>query len=203
MALSRDGLIFTGIALVSAAVGFFLYQQFSPEPTAATSNRETPQTTTSVLGQPIPAVTLPNPEGETQTLSQWKGQPLLINFWATWCPPCREEIPDLIALQREFQDQGVVVIGIALDEARHVARFIQEFGIDYPVFVEPGRATQMNAAFGNPLGVLPYTVYVDSQGRIRKTHRGALSREQGRKDLQDLLRAQPLTQTIAPRYASR
>ena len=186
MSISRNGLIPIGIALVSALTGFFLYQGFGPERLGESPGRETVRTAASVIGQPAPAVQLPDPAGEIQALSQWQGRPMLINFWATWCPPCRKEIPDLIALHQAFEEQGLVVVGIALDDPEPVRRFIRDFGIDYPVLVEEGRGTQMNADFGNALGILPYTVYVDADGVIRKVHRGVLTRDQGRKDVRAL-----------------
>ena len=186
MSISRNGLIPVGIALISALTGFFLYREFGPERLGEPPGRETARSAASVIGQPVPAVQLPDPMGEIQTLSQWRGRPMLINFWATWCPPCREEIPDLIALRHAFGERGLVVVGIALDDPKPVRRFVRDFHIDYPVLVEEGSGTQMNTDFGNALGVLPYTVYVDADGVIRKVHRGALTRDQGRKDIRDL-----------------
>lgn len=188
MSISHGNLAPAGIALVSAAVGFFLYQWFETEEGAKEPAVQATysQSAVSVIGEPLPHVALPDPSGEPRTLSEWRGRPMLINFWATWCSPCRKEVPELIELQREFRDKGLVVVGIALDEPERVRRFMRDFGIDYPVLVESGHGTRMSAAFGNRLGVLPYTVYVDSSGVIREAHKGALTRDQGRESIRRL-----------------
>ena len=187
MSILRGSLAPVGVALISAVVGFLLYQWFETGGAADSVVQETESSSAvAVIGAPLPHVALPDPAGRPRTLLEWQGRPMLINFWATWCSPCRKEVPELIELQREFGDRGLVVVGIALDEPERIRRFIRDFGIDYPVLVESGHGTRMNAAFGNRLGVLPYTVYVDAAGVIREVHKGALTRDQGRESIRRL-----------------
>jgi len=98
-------------------------------------------------------------------LSEWKGRPLLINFWATWCAPCRREIPLLKTLRREHAAQGVEVVGIAVDFRDAVRRYAREMSIDYPVLVGEQDGLDAIAAFGMDT-VFPFTVFADRQGRI-------------------------------------
>ena len=190
MPFSRNIIIPIGIAFVSALAGFFLFRVMVPEPN--TGVHQSGAQETSLVGSMVPELELPDPQGRMTPLSTWKGRPMLINFWATWCPPCREEIPDLMALRHEFADRGLVIVGVALDEPDKVSAFVEEFGIEYPILVEPGRGMAMNRAFGNALGVLPYTVFVDALGIVRSIHRGALTRRQGRERVQSLLNLKDL-----------
>jgi len=127
-------------------------------------------------------------DGETHRLSDFRGQVVLINFWATWCVSCRDEIPDLVALHHELADRGVVIIGIATDaEGRHlVAPYAEEIGMDYPVFLDPAAITA--AMFGGVEGY-PKTFILDQQGLVYSSYLGAQPPEVFRADLEYLLTA--------------
>ena len=103
-------------------------------------------------------------EGKPVKLSDYKGKVVVLNFWATWCPPCRDEIPDLVSLQKQYAAQGVVVIGISMDEggAARVASFAKKYGINYPVVMGDEKTFE---AYGG-IQVLPTTFIIDRKGNI-------------------------------------
>ncbi|MBI3147012.1 MAG: TlpA family protein disulfide reductase [Betaproteobacteria bacterium] len=121
---------------------------------------------------PIMAATYPDLRGQTQALKQWAGRVIVVNFWATWCGPCREEIPDLIALHTQFAQEPVTIVGIAIDQAEAVRGYVAEFGVNYPILIGGFTAVDIARAAGNQYGVLPFTVVIDRQGGIAEAHLG-------------------------------
>jgi thiol-disulfide isomerase/thioredoxin len=113
----------------------------------------------------VPNISLADGDGVKHALSEWKGRPLLINFWATWCAPCRREIPLLKTLRHERTADGVEVVGIAVDFRDAVQHYAREMGIDYPVLIGEQDGLDAIAAFGMDT-VFPFTVFADRQGRI-------------------------------------
>jgi thiol-disulfide isomerase/thioredoxin len=116
-------------------------------------------------------------DGKPQPLAQWYGKPLVVNYWATWCGPCREEMPDFEAASKALGDQAHIV-GIAIDNAPAVKKFIAELGVDYPIVVGEEDAMNLMRAEGNSIGALPYTVVYDRHGKKVAAHAGRLRREQ-------------------------
>jgi thiol-disulfide isomerase/thioredoxin len=117
------------------------------------------------IPETLPAITLPDREGKPRALSEWQGRPLIVNFWATWCGPCREEIPLLKTLRTERAADGLEVIGIAIDTEAEVLKYAQEIGMDYPILIGEKEGYEAAEAFGVSL-VLPFSVFSDRQGRI-------------------------------------
>jgi thiol-disulfide isomerase/thioredoxin len=130
---------------------------------------------------------LTSPEGTAQSLMQWPGKVLVINFWATWCEPCLKEIPALMRVQRKTSANGVQIVGIGIDDAAKIRQFSKTLGIDYPIVVAGLRAVDVTRRLGNPAGGLPFTVVLDRQGRMVASHLGALSEEQLEAILRPLL----------------
>jgi thiol-disulfide isomerase/thioredoxin len=124
-----------------------------------------------------PTFSLPTPDGTLRDIAEWDGKVLLVNFWATWCPPCRREIPLFIELQEELGERGLQVVGVAIDEAQKVAEFAASLGINYPSLVGNAQATRVSTEYGNELGVLPFTAIVDRNGQIVHQHRGEVTRD--------------------------
>jgi len=118
----------------------------------------------------VPPLELTDLEGNTVSLAALKGKVVIIDFWATWCPPCREAIPDLIDLKKQYGAKGLEVVGISLDDngSRILPRFVHDFGINYPVVIG---SEEIAAAFGGILG-LPTTFIVDRDGMIRSHFMG-------------------------------
>ena len=109
-------------------------------------------------------------------MSEWRGRPLLVNFWATWCEPCRREIPLLRKIRADHSAEGLEVIGIALDFHDAVLAYARDAGIDYPVLIAEENAMAAQA-FGVGMG-LPTTVVANREGRIVATHVGELHEDQ-------------------------
>ena len=124
-----------------------------------------------------------NAQGQAQSLSQWKGKSLVVNFWATWCTPCVQEMPELSALQTEVANKNIQILGIGIDSASNIAEFSSKYRISYPLYVAGMSGTDLSRQFGNQAGGLPFTVLVGSDGKIRKTYLGRLRLEELRKDL--------------------
>lgn len=105
-------------------------------------------------------------EGVPQTLAVFRGRVLIVNYWATWCTPCREEIPIFVRLQQEYGPKGLQFAGIAIDQADKVRAFAREFHINYPLFIGGVEALNLARQAGNKAGALPYTLVVDRTGNI-------------------------------------
>ncbi len=129
---------------------------------------------------------LPDADGKAQALSQWRGKPVLVNFWAPWCAPCVQEMPELSALQQEYAGKDLQIIGVGIDSPSNIAQFAAKFKIAYPLYVAGLDGTELARQLGNNAGALPYTVLIGADGRIRKTYLGRLKFEQLRADLKSM-----------------
>jgi len=133
------------------------------------------------------AARFPDLGGNPQPLSQWQGKLLIVNFWATWCSPCREEIPVFMRLQESLRERGVLFVGIAIDERDKVQAFSRELGMNHPVLLGELEAMELARKLGNHAGGLPFSVIVDRQGQIVKTEMGKLSENKLTSLIQPLL----------------
>lgn len=127
---------------------------------------------------PMPEVSLPDLSGQQRKLSEWREKVLIINFWATWCPPCRKEIPEFIALQKELGHAGLQFIGIAIEEKEPVDEYLTFIDINYPMLIAGDTGIALSSQFGNRIGAVPYTVVVDQKGNIVHRHPGEITRKQ-------------------------
>jgi thiol-disulfide isomerase/thioredoxin len=127
----------------------------------------------------LPDISLADPGGTKHALSEWKGRPLLINFWATWCAPCRREIPLLKTIRHEHAKDGIEIVGIAVDFRDAVQKYAREMSIDYPVLVGEQDGLEAIAAFGMDT-VFPFTVFADARGRIVTLKVGELHADEAR-----------------------
>jgi len=154
-----------------------------------TNNQQTDTATTTIakIGSYRPEFSLPDIEGEQHKLSDWDGKVLIINFWATWCPPCRKETPMFVALQEQYGEQGLQFIGVAIDEKDNVIDFADTYGVNYPMLLGDLEAINISKQYGNRFGTLPYTVIVDRQGKITFIQRGELHKETAEKEIKALL----------------
>lgn len=114
-------------------------------------------------------------QGNGQTLGQWDRKLLIVNFWATWCGPCKEEMPILVKLQTKFGASGVQFVGIAADSSTNVANFAKSANINYPLFIDEGGAIEFSKRLGNRLGLLPHTVMFQPGGGLIYNKLGAVS----------------------------
>jgi thiol-disulfide isomerase/thioredoxin len=136
----------------------------APEPEAAPARR---------IPETLPELRLPGLDGRPHALAEWRGHPLVVNFWASWCEPCRREIPLLKRVRREHAADGVEVVGIAIDFRDAAQKYARDSKMDYPVLVGEDGGYEAVAAFGmDP--VLPFTVFADGQGSIVNVKIGEL-----------------------------
>lgn len=158
-------IIFGIIALAALVSGIIVSAYLTKEKTSTAVSKPIKQQ--SIVGSKRIEFSLEDTDGKLRSLSEWDGKVIMINFWATWCPPCRREIPAFIEVQEKYHDKGFVIIGVALDTRQAAIDFIDPMGINYPVLVGEEEGINLNLRYGNHLGVLPYTVIIDKQGIIR------------------------------------
>jgi thiol-disulfide isomerase/thioredoxin len=113
--------------------------------------------------------------GQPGSLERWRGRVLVVNFWASWCPPCREEMPGLARINRQFASNGLQVVGIAVDSADKARESAAELGVNYPILVAGLEVIDLTRRLGNRAGGLPFTVVVDRHGKLVQTHLGLIS----------------------------
>lgn len=183
--MRKHFLIFAVVAFIAGSGGYFLAMVMSTGsgqngPGAAPAEMEAvrPPAVEDLLGQRRPDFTLSDMHGKRVSASNFDGHIWLVNFWATWCTPCVEEMPMLSRLQQENEDRGLQVVGIALDDAERATEFAAGLAISYTVLVGKTDVVLTGRRFGNATGMLPFSVLIDSDGVIRWTHLGALSREE-------------------------
>ena len=144
--------------------------------------KDAPQDASTLL-----AVSLPDTAGAQQSLEQWRGKVLVVNFWATWCAPCREEMPEFVRAQSEFGSKGLQFVGIAVDQVDKVDDFARELKVNYPLLIGGYGAIELSKTLGNRLVALPFTIVVDRQGRVAHTQLGPLKPDQLRSIVTKLL----------------
>ncbi|MFC5432015.1 TlpA family protein disulfide reductase [Paraburkholderia denitrificans] len=126
------------------------------------------------------------PDGQPQSLAAYKGRPIVVNFWASWCGPCVAEMPELSAMQREYAKKGIQFVGLGVDSSTNVKAFLQKVKVDYPVYVAGFGGADVARAFGNSVGGLPYTVVIDANGTVRATKLGQIKPDELRHTLDAL-----------------
>ncbi len=175
------------IALLSAALGFRVSELRHKGADQPVMQIHPFKESDELIGELRPEFNLPDMTGKVRNISEWDGKVVVINFWATWCPPCREEIPEFVKLQEKYADSGLQFIGIALQQAEDVRDFANMMGMNYPILVGEEAVIQISTEYGNSIGALPYTAIVDRQSRIAFLKRGPLSREVAEKVITSLL----------------
>lgn len=172
---------FLALALLAGSAGYLL-QAWSQRQSLEAAQALGPVAEAPALapaGAPVEplAATFKDLEGRDQPLAQWRGKHVVLNFWATWCPPCLKEIPAFIELQRSLEKRGLTFVGVALDEVEPVKAFVAEHGVNYPVLVGDQDVARLMSTLGNEIGGLPYTVVLDPTGQVLMRHQGEWRRE--------------------------
>jgi thiol-disulfide isomerase/thioredoxin len=158
-----------------------------------TMTMEGAPTESSLLPRPLkarttlPEFTLPDLEGRPVASNRWAGKVLVLNFWATWCSPCRREIPLFVRLQNELGSQGLQFVGIAVDAPEPVRDFVVREGINYPVLLGDEASIEMSKQLGNRFQGLPFSVIFDRRGRVIHAHAGELREETIRERIAGLM----------------
>jgi len=155
----RDALILGAVGVGAAAAGALIGAFALQSRTGAAE----------FLGQPFTDLA-----GKSRRLIEWQGRVLVCNFWATWCAPCREEIPLLIAAQQQYAVKNVQIVGIGIDHANKISEFSSQLKITYPLLVAGAATVDTMKLLGNQSGGLPFTVILDQGGAVAKTKLGAL-----------------------------
>ena len=127
-------------------------------------------------------------EGNSQPFTRWKGKILVVNFWATWCEPCRVEVPALVRTQDKYVANGVQIVGISIDSTAKVKDFAKEFKVQYPLVIGSLDSIEITRKLGNKAAGLPYTVVLDANGIIKARHLGGISEAQLDEAIRPLLR---------------
>jgi thiol-disulfide isomerase/thioredoxin len=173
--MKKNGFLLGIVAVIFAGLGIFF------------ADRHTrPEAADPSIVQDFWSQSLADQNGKSQQMGQWKDKVLVINFWATWCAPCVDEMPELVELQGEIGAEGKQIIGIGIDSASNIAEFSSKHKITYPLYVAGVEGTSLARRFGNESGGLPFTVVVDRGGKIHKAYLGRLKMDQLRKDLKAL-----------------
>lgn len=164
MSLPRQALIGVVVAVIFAAAGvqFYLWRAGETQSGAATA------------GSRLMAAKLMGIDDKVQPFEQWRGKVLVVNFWATWCTPCREEIPGFVKFQDEHRADGVQFVGVAIDQKERVEPYAREMGINYPLLVGGLETMEFARQLGNSSGVLPFTLIIDRAGAVQSTKIGVL-----------------------------
>ena len=163
--------------LTAAMAGFQVQRMLAnadEAPSASPLQAATAPGDDSVVGQRRPDFSLPDPDGKPVTPADFDGKVLVVNFWATWCPPCLEEMPAFMRLQERYAARGVQFLGVAMDEVENVRRFVADLGLNYPTVHGQADAMRVASAYGNRVGALPFTAVVAADGTIAHVHTGAL-----------------------------
>ena len=148
----------------------------------------------NVIGTIRPAFELIDTNEKLRNIDEWNGKVLLVNFWATWCPPCKKEMPAFIELQEQYSNQGFQVIGLAIDDIDSVKDFVDTLGVNYPALIADYSGIELSRKYGNNIGALPFSVFVGRDGKILSTKTGELSKKQ----VEDIILPLIKQETVSP-----
>jgi len=178
-------IVLLALLLAAAAGGFLVWHRQRPGAPATPPVPAVSAPAAPAAGAPAPAFDLRDTSGNLVSSSRFAGRPLVLNFFATWCPPCRREIPGFVEVYRKYRNQGVEVVGIALDtDTRpNLPAFIMENRIDYQILLGD---LSVARAYGG-VSSIPTTFFVGRDGRIKKVHVGYLDRDAFEREVRALL----------------
>ncbi len=166
----RPALAFAGVGLAAVLAGTALW--LGSRPAVA------PSAVSSIAPTALYSSAFQDLSGQRQSLGQFQGRILVINFWATWCAPCRAEMPAFNRLQSRWAARGVQFVGISNEDAPIVQKFASELAIAYPLWVGGSEVDELSRRLGNRLGVLPHTAILDAAGTLLETKVGPYTEEE-------------------------
>lgn len=140
------------------------------------------------INNPLAKASFIDINGQQQSFKQWQGKVIVLNFWATWCPPCREEMPELSAMQDQYKNQNMLIVGLSTDDLDKTKTFIKTAPVSYPILAGDMEAMNLAETLGNDRGILPYTVIIDANGTLVKSFFGRVNQQLLEKTLTPLLK---------------
>ncbi len=176
MEKTRFFVTFLALALLGLGAGLSLHQWLNGDEKALRT-----------LEERRPEFTLRDLDGQLRSVNEWDGKVLVVNFWATWCPPCRREIPAFIDLQETYGERGLQFVGVAIDDPEKVRDYGATYGINYPSLVGENDAIEVATRYGNRVGALPFTTIINREGWIVYRQQGELSKAMAEKTILPLL----------------
>ena len=138
-------------------------------------NRIATQAVPAIDGNAVYNVSLPDLAGAPQALRQWQGKVLVVNFWATWCGPCRDEMPELMAAQARYGAKGLQIVGIGIDDVDKLRQYAASLHLNYPALDGGYGALELSKTLGNTAMALPFTIVVDRNGKIAGQQLGPMT----------------------------
>jgi thiol-disulfide isomerase/thioredoxin len=159
--------LFVAVAIGAAALGFFFGQ---PQIQSPQKTDISPDAAAKLVD-----LAITTPQGQAASLAQWRGKVRVVNFWATWCPPCREEMPEFSRMQDRLKDKGVQFVGIGIDTPDNIINFSKTSPVSYPLLMGSYDILKLTVALGNKASALPFTVILDREDRIAYIKTGKLS----------------------------
>ena len=168
MGRRRFWLAAAGVGAIAAGAGYGVSRWLSRADLAAVSDAAV---------RALTAKRLPDLSGQPRSLDEWQSKALVVNFWATWCAPCRKEIPDFVRAQERYGPAGLQIVGIAFDQPEAAAEFVREFRINYPVLIAGMDTMVLMREAGNRQGVLPFSLMLGPGAKVVGTQLGVLSEE--------------------------
>ena len=162
------------IAISAGGSGYLISREQRAPNITLSSAAATPQSAVDKLLRTSFATT----EGQWQTLAAWRGKVLVVNFWATWCPPCREEMPLFSSMQTKYKDKGLQFVGISIDSIDKVREYQSIEKLSYPLLLGSPDTMGLSEALGNVSQALPFTIIITRQGRLDSVKIGRLTEDE-------------------------
>ena len=179
-----------GYLAITATLGFAIYY-YAINPNSPLKSANTDYSGLST--QALFTTKFPNENAAILDFNQYKGKIIVLNFWASWCPPCREEMPELDALYKKYQPSNVVVIGIAAEELSTMRQFVLNSPVSYPTIAGDMEAMSLASLLGNSQGGLPYTVIINADTKVATVYLGRLDMSKLEHDLNALMQTKKST----------
>jgi len=177
------------VALTAVALGFGIvkYWPTDQEPPGQAGQEPQAETQSPMISQRRPDFAMPDVTGKRRDIKEWDGKVLAVNFWGTWCEPCKQEIADFNILQKQYASKGFQFVGVALDDLDAVQTYLKTSTIAYPVLIGEDQAAKVADTYGDNQGVVPYTAFINRKGQIAFVQYGAMSQDLARQVIESLL----------------
>lgn len=174
----KNTLLTTLLIVIAGGAGFALQHYLSSKQDTAPESPAINGVAAARIGDHRPEFAITDLEGKMRSIKEWDGRVVLLNFWATWCPPCLKEIPMFMDVYRDYHDKNFDIVGIAVDNDAAVKEFVDNMSVEYPVMAGDVGAIELARRYGNKSGALPFSAVIDKNGKITHMITGELEKEQ-------------------------